>query len=85
MTLNQHKGAFVGKSMPNSTSEEFTKALTDIKLRYVDRMKVMKEGKLVETDGYIITFYNPDQPQAVKKHTCIPNNSIYLLQHPCAA
>ena len=64
--LNQCKGTVVSRAMSNSTIEELTEALADQKVINVERMKIMKNGELIETHRYIITFDKPDLPPVVR-------------------
>ena len=50
--LNHCKGTVVSKAMSNSTIEELTEALADQEIINVERMKMMKNGELIETYRY---------------------------------
>ena len=47
--LTQCKGTVVSRAMSNSTIEELTEAPTDQKVINMERMKIMKNGELIET------------------------------------
>ena len=51
--------------MSNSTIE-YTEALADQNVEIVECMKIMKEGKAIETDRYMNPFDKSDLPAAVR-------------------
>ena len=55
-TLDQCKGTVVSWAMSNSTIEEMRETLVDQKVINVERMKIKKNGELIETHIYTHTY-----------------------------
>ena len=65
-TLNQSKGTLISEAMANSTNEELLEATADQKVIKIERMKMRKDGRLVDSNRFIVTFDKPDLPPILK-------------------
>ena len=64
--FNGTKGVIRSKTMSQSTEEELLEHLKDQGVREIRRVKVKKNGELIETNTYIVTFGSSECPRAIK-------------------
>ena len=59
-SLNQSRGTVLSEAMSNSSLEELQEALEPQGVIKIERMKARRNGELIETNRYILTFNRPE-------------------------
>ena len=65
-TLNQVKGVVRSKAFGQCTEEQLMQSLEDQGVASIRRMKVKRDGQLVNTDTYVLLFNRNERPKVIK-------------------